>query len=83
VAVVATGLAISGCADNQLSQEVGGAGVFTTTLNRVWAGSIFAGNYRDLVDKVVSQRGPTQTPPLSHFGPDSEALVARTPFNIT
>ena len=81
-AVRATGLLLSGCADNQLSQEVGGAGVFTTALNRVWASGSFTGDYARLIALVVSQMGPTQTPQLSPFGLNPQALVAKTPFNI-
>ena len=81
-AVRAAGLLLSGCADNQLSQEVGGAGVFTTALNRVWANGGFTQNYERLMALVVSQMGPTQTPQLSLFGVNPQGLAARTPFNI-
>jgi hypothetical protein len=80
-AVLAAGLLLSGCADNQLSQEVGGAGVFTTALNRVWANGGFSEDYERLIALVVSQMGPTQTPQLSPFGVNPQALAARTPFN--
>jgi peptidoglycan hydrolase-like protein with peptidoglycan-binding domain len=80
-AVQASGILLAGCADNQLSQEVNGAGVFTTTLNRVWANNSFAGTYSDLIQQIVSQMGPSQTPQLSTFGQDVGQLVARTPFN--
>jgi metacaspase-1 len=82
-AVRARGLLLSGCKDNQLSQEVGGAGVFTTAVNRVWAGNGFAGNYEDFMRQVVSQMGPTQTPQLSTFGDNPQLLAARTPFNVS
>jgi hypothetical protein len=82
-AVQARGLLLSGCMDNQLSQEVGGAGVFTTAVNRVWAANGFAGNYDDLMRQVVSQMGPTQTPQLSPFGDNPHLLAARTPFDVT
>lgn len=72
---------LSGCADNQLSQEVGGAGVFTTTLHRVWANNQFSGNYQTLVASIVSQMGPTQTPQLVGFGEQPELLLHQTPFN--
>jgi hypothetical protein len=82
-AVRARGVLLSGCADNQLSQEVGGAGVFTTALSRVWAGNAFGGTYRDLIARVVGQMGPTQTPQLTTFGTGPEVLVAGTPFDVT
>ncbi len=78
--VRANGLSISGCQDAQLSQEVGGHGVFTTTLNAVWNNSTFTGSYADLHRTVVSRMGPTQIPVLGLWGSDPQSLVARTPF---
>lgn len=80
--VRAAGVLLAGCADNQLSQEVGGAGVFTTALSRIWAANGFAGTYQDLIEQVVTQMGPTQTPALSTFGTDPHLLVAKTPFDL-
>ena len=79
-AVSANGISISGCHDNQLSQEVNGAGVFTTTLNRVWANGGFAGSYEAFHRAVVAQMGPNQTPELGLFGANGQQLLARTPF---
>ena len=73
---------LAGCADNQLSQEVGGAGVFTTTLSRLWADDGFAGSYEDFIRQIVSQMGPTQTPQLNTSGVDPHLLTAKTPFNV-
>lgn len=80
--VQAAGLLISGCQDSQLSQEVGGAGVFTTVLKRTWAERGFTGSYEAFHQAVVSQMGPTQTPKLSGFGQGADTLIARTPFRI-
>ncbi|MCX5009307.1 caspase family protein [Streptomyces sp. NBC_00638] len=80
-AIVANGVAIGGCQDNQLAQEVGGAGVFTSTLERVWAGNAFAGSYEELHRAVGAQMSPQQTPELGLFGSRPETLVARTPFD--
>lgn len=79
--VAANGVSISGCMDNQLSQEVNGAGVFTTTVNRVWASNSFTASYEAFHKAVVAQMGPTQTPELGLFGADPGSLLARTPFN--
>jgi hypothetical protein len=81
--VVANGVAISGCQDNQLSQEVGGAGVFTTTLARVWADNQFTGSYDAFHRAIVSQMAPNQTPVLGRFGADPDSLVERTPFDVS
>lgn len=80
-AVRAAGLLLSGCQDNQLSQEVNGAGVFTSAVERVWANGSFTGSYERLMDAIGSQMGPTQTPQLSQFGVNAQALAAGTPFN--
>lgn len=78
--VQANAVSISGCQDSQLSQEVGGHGVFTTTLTDVWRDSSFTGNYDDFHRAIVSRMGPTQTPELGTFGLDPQSLVRKTPF---
>jgi hypothetical protein len=80
--VRARGVLLSGCMDNQLSQEVGGAGVFTTALNRVWSNNQFRGTYFELMDQVLPSMGPTQSPQLSTFGNDALTLAAKTPFDV-
>jgi hypothetical protein len=79
--VQATGLLISGCQDAQLSQEVGGNGVFTTAIKHVWSANTFGASYEALHKQVLSQMGPTQTPVLTAFGAPSD-LLGRTPFNV-
>ncbi|GAA0794376.1 peptidoglycan-binding protein [Spirilliplanes yamanashiensis] len=74
-------LHLSGCEDSQLSQETGGRGVFTTALERTWAGGAFAGTYPAFHRAIVAQLGPTQTPCIDTFGGDPAALAARTPFD--
>ena len=78
--VQANGLSISGCQDAQLSQEVGGHGVFTTTLTDVWNNSAFIGTFDDFYRAIVARMGPTQTPVLGLWGQDPQSLAARTPF---
>jgi hypothetical protein len=80
-AVQANGVSISGCMDNQLSQEANGAGVFTTTVNRVWANNSFTASYEAFHKAIVSQMGPNQTPELGLFGANPQQLLAMTPFN--
>ncbi|TDN90926.1 caspase family protein [Microbacterium sp. BK668] len=79
-AVRANGVSISGCLDSQLSQEVGGNGVFTTTLHQVWNSSSFSGNFRQFHQAIVARMGPTQTPELGLWGANAESLAAKTPF---
>jgi Caspase domain/Putative peptidoglycan binding domain len=78
--VQASGLSISGCQDAQLSQEVGGHGVFTTTLNEAWNNSTFTGTFEEFHRAIVSRMGPTQTPVLGLWGQAPQSLAARTPF---
>ncbi|WNZ06530.1 hypothetical protein [Streptomyces sp. 11x1] len=79
--IAASGVALSACQDNQLSQEVNGAGVFTTALHRIWADNGFTGSYDAFHRAIVAQMGPNQTPGLGLFGRHPESLLARTPFN--
>jgi Caspase domain/Putative peptidoglycan binding domain len=73
-------VSLSGCADMQLSQESGGHGVFTTTLQRVWANNTWSGSYESLIKTMEGQMGPTQTPQLGQYGPTAAQVVASTPF---
>jgi len=77
----ANGVLISGCEDAQLSQEVGGHGVFTTTLHHVWSDGTFTGPYATFHRQVASRMGPTQCPVLTPFGQAPGTLLARTPFD--
>lgn len=78
--VQANGLSISGCQDAQLSQEVGGNGVFTTTLKEVWNSHSFSGSFTQFHRAIAARMGPTQTPELGLWGGDPQALAAKTPF---
>jgi hypothetical protein len=75
-------VSMSGCADNQLSQEVAGHGVFTTTLNRVWANSAWVGSFEAFLNGIRGQMGPTQQPQLGRYGPNVDQFVATTPFEF-
>jgi hypothetical protein len=79
--VQANGLLISGCQDNQLSQESGGHGMFTGVLTDVWNDSAFTGTFDDFHRAIVARMGPTQTPVLGLWGQDPQSLAARTPFD--
>jgi hypothetical protein len=78
--VQANGLSISGCQDDQLSQESGGHGVFTTTLTDVWNNSAFTGTFEDFHRAIVSHMGLTQTPEIGLWGRDPQSLAGKTPF---
>lgn len=80
--VQATVLTISGCQDNQLSQESGGRGLFSTTLEAVWSGGAYQGDYRGLHSQIVGRMPPTQTPNLTVVGAPNPAFAAQRPFVI-
>src|ERR1043166_530456 len=60
--VRATVLLISGCMDNQFSQDGLKNGAFTGMLKKVWNGGRFVGNYRQFRDRIRARMPETQTP---------------------
>lgn len=81
--IVANGLALNACQDNQLAQENNGAGVFTTAVKRTWANGTFRGSYATFHRQIAVQMPPEQSPLLSLFGATTASLVSRTPFKRT
>jgi hypothetical protein len=80
--VKASVLLISGCQDNQLSQDGTFNGLFTGTLKTVWNGGTFAGSYRRFHTAIGSKMPPDQTPKLSLVGASNVAFIAQKPFTI-
>jgi hypothetical protein len=80
--VKASVLLISGCQDNQLSQDGTFNGLFTGTLKTVWNGGTFDGSYRRFHTAIGSKMPPDQTPKLSVVGVNNAAFVAQRPFTI-
>ena len=73
---------ISGCQDNQLSQDGTFNGLFTGTLLRVWKDGAFEGTYRRFHRAILRLMPPTQSPNHLVIGlPDSE-YDAQRPFSI-
>lgn len=81
-AVKASVLLISGCQDNQLSQDGTFNGLFTGTLKTVWNGGTFAGSYRRFHSAIAARMPPDQTPKLSLVGAANAAFIAQRPFMI-
>ena len=81
-AVKASVLLISGCQDNQLSQDGAFNGLFTAQLLRVWADGDFKGGYRKLHSRIVRRMPPDQTPNYFRVGIRSAAFEASTPFTL-
>ncbi len=80
--VKASVLLISGCQDNQLSQDGTFNGLFTGTLKTVWNGGAFEGSYRRLHTAMARRMPPDQSPKLSLVGASNAAILAQQPFTI-
>jgi hypothetical protein len=80
--VKASVLLISGCMDNQTSQDGARNGLFTGTLKKVWNGGKFDGGYRKLRDVVVSKMPKEQTPNYFFVGAANPAFEAQRPFML-
>jgi metacaspase-1 len=80
--VKASVLLISGCRDDQLSQDGTFNGLFTGNLKTVWNGGTFGGSYRTFHLAIGSKMPPDQTPMISMVGVNNEAFMAQQPFAI-
>jgi hypothetical protein len=76
-------LLISGCQDNQLSEDGTFNGLFTGTLKTVWNGGTFSGSYRRFRTAIGAKMPPDQSPKLSLVGASNAAFVAQKPFTIS
>lgn len=81
-AVKASAILISGCMDNQLSQDGAFNGLFTGTMLRVWNGGKFKGSYRSFRKSIVDRMPPDQTPNYFRVGQLNAAFEKQTPFKI-
>ena len=73
---------ISGCQDNQLSQDGTFNGLFTGTLLRVWKDGAFRGDYYRFHRDIVRRMPPTQSPNHLVTGVPNEAFDRERPFTI-
>jgi hypothetical protein len=80
--VKASVLLISGCQDNQLSQDGTFNGLFTGTLKAVWNGGTFKGSYRRFHTAIGAKMPPDQSPKLSLVGASNPAFMAARPFTL-
>lgn len=82
VKVKASVLLISGCMDNQFSQDGERNGLFTGTLKTVWNGGKFKLGYRKFRDVIVSKMPADQTPNYFFVGAAHTQFEAQKPFTI-
>jgi metacaspase-1 len=80
--IKASVLLISGCQDNQLSQDGAFNGLFTGTLKKVWNGGIFDGSYVMFHRSIRSRMPPDQTPNRYVTGASNAAFLAQQPFSV-
>jgi len=80
--VKASVLLISGCMDNQTSQDGARNGLFTGTLRKVYGNGTFKGNYRKLRDMIVAKMPPDQTPNYYFVGAANPKYEGQGPFVI-
>ena len=80
--VKASVLLISGCMDNQTSQDGARNGLFTGTLRKVYGNGSFKGSYRKLRDMIVAKMPPDQTPNYYFVGTANPKYEAQGPFSI-
>jgi metacaspase-1 len=80
--VKATVILISGCQDNQFSQDGTRNGLFTGNLRKVWAQGKFTGGYRAFRDQIADRMPPDQTPNYFVVGAANATFEAQKPFTI-
>ena len=80
--VRASVILISGCQDNQLSQDGDFNGLFTANLLRVWKEGQFTGSYREFHTAIVKSMPPDQTPNFFAVGAPSRAFETQRPFTV-
>jgi len=81
-AVKATVLLISGCQDNQLSQDGDFNGLFTGQLLKVWKNGAFKGDYKTFHKMILKRMPPDQTPNYFKVGAANPKFEAQKPFTI-
>jgi hypothetical protein len=73
---------VSGCQDNQLSQDGAFNGLFTGTLLKVWKNGLFKGDYKAFHKAIVKRMPPDQTPNYFWTGVYDAAYEAQKPFTV-
>jgi hypothetical protein len=81
-AIAASVRLISGCQDNQYSNDGDFNGLFTGTLLRVWNDGRFEGNYRELHQQILALMPAWQSPNHDVIGSYDTDYDAQRPFRI-
>ena len=80
--VTATVLLISGCQDNQLSQDGTFNGLFTGHLLTIWNGGSFKKDYRGFHAGILATMPPDQSPNYFIIGAANKEFEAQIPFTV-
>jgi hypothetical protein len=80
--VKASILLISGCQDNQLSQDGDFNGLFTSNLLKVWNDGRCNKQYNSFYKAIVKRMPPDQTPNYFPAGAPDKAFEGQIPFTI-
>jgi len=78
--VDASVLLISGCLDNQLSQDGDVNGLFTEKVLKVWNNGRFSGDYPSFHQQIVNLMPGNQTPNYYKVGAANAAFESQKPF---
>lgn len=73
---------ISGCQDNQLSQDGEKNGMFTYALKKVWASGQYGKNYQSFQKDIQAQLPMSQSPNYMTVGAVNLAFEAQKPFTL-
>ncbi len=80
--VAATVLLISGCQDNQLSQDGTFNGLFTGQLLTIWNGGSFKKDYRRFHAAILATMPPDQSPNYFVIGTANTEFETQLPFTV-
>jgi hypothetical protein len=80
--VKASALLISGCQDNQLSEDGTFNGLFTSQVLRVWKNGLFKGDYRKFYKTIVNRMPRDQTPNYYRVGTRNTRFERQRPFTV-
>lgn len=75
-------LLLAGCQDNQESQDGVGNGRFTQEFLAVWDEGRYAGDWQGMMERIVGNMPPNQTPRMTLIGRSPGVLAAQPPFAI-
>lgn len=81
-AVAASVILISGCQDNQLSQDGAFNGLFTGQLLKVWNGGRFRSGHRRFHANILTSMPPDQSPNYYVVGAANKTFERKRPFTI-